>query len=77
MMKKIDEKTKMRIQKLTPHLNESQRRMFLALETDALGRGGIIAVSAISGVYSSLLQIPAKSDIMKPAIAPPIKHCQN
>ncbi len=55
MMKKIDEKTKMRIQKLTPHLNESQKRMFLALEADALGRGGITAVSAISGVHRNTI----------------------
>ncbi len=32
MMKKIDEGIKMRIEKLTPQLNESQKRMFLALE---------------------------------------------
>ncbi len=44
----------MRIQKLTPHLNESQKRMFLALEADAL------AVSVISGVHRNTISTGLK-----------------
>ncbi len=60
MMKEIDEGTKMRIQKLTLDLNESQKRKFLALEANALGRGGITAVSAISGVHRNTISAGLK-----------------
>ncbi len=50
----------MRIEKLTPQLNESQKRMFLALEAKALGRGGITAVSAISGVHRNTISAGLK-----------------
>jgi len=39
-----------RISTLLPHLNESQKRLFLASEAIAYGRGGISEVERISGV---------------------------
>ena len=39
-----------RIVALLPHLNEAQKRLFLASEAVAYGRGGISEVERISGV---------------------------
>ena len=39
-----------RIENLLPHLNEAQKRLFLASEAMAYGRGGISEVERISGV---------------------------
>jgi transposase len=39
-----------RIKTMLPHLNEKQKRLFLATEANALGYGGVSQVSKISGV---------------------------
>jgi transposase len=45
----IDDATKNRISKMMPILSESQRRKLLALEAQALGYGGIKAISQLTG----------------------------
>jgi len=40
----------LRITIMMPHLNEKQRRLFLATEAKALGHGGITQISTLSGV---------------------------
>ena len=39
-----------KIEKIMPILNESQKRLYLASEAEAFGRGGISEISRISGV---------------------------
>ncbi len=46
----MDKNVKKRIEILTPYLNECQKRMYLALEADSIGRGGIKAVSECTGI---------------------------
>src|ERR1035437_9768931 len=43
---KLDE----RIKKVTPLLNEKQRRLYLAIESELLGHGGLLEVSKVSGL---------------------------
>lgn len=43
---KLDE----RIKKVTPLLNEKQRRLYLAIESEILGHGGLLEVSKVSGL---------------------------
>ena len=56
----MDNNTKKRIETLTPHLTENQKRMYLALEATSLGRGGIKEVSAISGVHRNTISAGIK-----------------
>ena len=46
----IDEKTIKRVKQVLPILNETQRRIYLAAEAEALGHGGITQISMITGV---------------------------
>ena len=46
---------KSRFEALAPHLNERARRLFVASEADAAGRGGIAAVAAVTGVARSTI----------------------
>jgi hypothetical protein len=46
----MEEEIKERIRTMLPILNEKQRRIFLASEAKAIGRGGITQVSDMSGV---------------------------
>jgi len=46
----MDENTENKIRKMLPLLNEKQKRLYLASEAEAIGYGGISAVSRISGV---------------------------
>ena len=39
-----------RIKKVTPLLNEKQRRLYLAIESEVLGHGGLLEVSKVSGL---------------------------
>ena len=41
---------------MAPHLNEKQRRLFLAVEARALGRGGVVRVARASGVSRPTIQ---------------------
>ena len=45
-----------RILTLMPHLNEAQKRLFLASEAIACGRGGISEVERISGVSRTTIR---------------------
>lgn len=56
----MDKNVKKRIETLTPHLNECQKRMYLALEADSIGRGGIKEVSSISGVHRNTISAGIK-----------------
>ncbi len=51
----MEEKTANRIRKVVPSLNEHQRRVYLAAEAEALGRGGIKAVSDLTGVHRNTI----------------------
>ena len=46
----IDEITLKKINKILPILNESQKRLYLASEAEAIGYGGITAISKATGV---------------------------
>jgi transposase len=46
----MDIKTENRIKTMLPLLNERQRRLFLAVEAEAIGYGGVSQVSSASGV---------------------------
>ena len=47
---------KEKVTALLPHLNERQRRLFLAVEARALGRGGVARVARASGVSRPTVQ---------------------
>ena len=51
----MDKKQKEKIKMMLPLLNEKQRRIYLASEAVAIGRGGITAVSRVSGVSRSVI----------------------
>ena len=44
------------VETVLPHLDERQRRLFLAAEALCLGRGGIVSVSEVAGVSRSTVQ---------------------
>jgi len=46
----MDKSTENKIRKMLPLLNEKQKRLYLASEAEAMGYGGISAVSRVSGV---------------------------
>lgn len=46
----MDKKVEKRIKNVLPHLDEKQRRIYLAAEAESLGYGGISEISRISGV---------------------------
>ena len=46
----MDKSTENKIRKMLPLLNEKQKRLYLASEAEAIGYGGVSAVSRISGV---------------------------
>ena len=46
----MDKNTENKIKKMLPLLNEKQKRIYLASEAEAMGYGGISAVSRVSGV---------------------------
>ena len=52
----IDEKTKERINKVLPFLNESQKRIYLAAEAYSIGRGGVTQISQFTGVSRSTIK---------------------
>ena len=56
MEKKQEEKIKM----MLPLLNEKQRRIYLASEAIAIGRGGITEVSRASGISRSVINAGIK-----------------
>ena len=43
--------------KLSPHLNERQKRLLVAIEADAYGRGGVTLVSRLTGMSRSTINI--------------------
>ncbi len=51
-----DSGLKAKVAALLPHLNERQRRLFLAVEARALGRGGVARVARASGVSRPTIQ---------------------
>ena len=56
----IDEKTIKRVKQVLPILNETQRRIYLAAEAEALGHGGITQISMITGVSRVTITAGAK-----------------
>ena len=59
-----------RYQEMAPVLDEQSRRRFVALETQALGRGGVSLMSEISGLARSTIY-RGLSDIRDNVSAPP------
>jgi len=57
---KIEQETANRIKKVIPYLNEHQRRIYLAAEAEALGRGGITAISELTGVHRNTISAGLK-----------------
>ena len=51
----ISEATKARILSVTPLLDESRKRLYLAAEAQSLGRGGILAVSDLTGTHRNTI----------------------
>jgi len=74
MKKKQEEKIKM----MLPLLNEKQRRIYLASEAIAMGRGGITEISRASGISRSVINagihdiIERKTDVL--SIDAPIRR---
>jgi len=54
------EAIKKRFDLISPHLSEQARRLFVAAEAKALGRGGISIVSAITGVSRAVISAGIK-----------------
>lgn len=54
-----------RYEALSPHLNERQRRLMLAVEASELGRGGISAVGRATGAARSTIQA-GLSELLEP-----------
>lgn len=46
----VDEVVTAKMKKVLPFLNEAQKRVYLASEAEAIGRGGVSAVSEATGV---------------------------
>ncbi len=57
---KIKQETANRIKKVIPYLNERQRRIYLAAEAETLGRGGIKAISELTGVHRNTISAGLK-----------------
>lgn len=51
----LDEVTKAWVKKTLPMLNESQKRWFLAIGADLIGRGGVKELSEVSGVHRNTI----------------------
>ena len=51
----LDNLTKTWVQKTLPMLNEAQKRWFLAIGADLIGRGGVKEISEISGVHRNTI----------------------
>ncbi len=56
----IEQDTANRIKKVIPYLNGHQRRIYLAAEAEALGRGGITAKSELTGVHRNTISARLK-----------------
>src|SRR6266508_3355588 len=54
---------------ILPHLNERQRRLLVAAEARALGRGGILRVARASGISRPTIQ-SALRELAQPALTP-------
>ena len=52
---KMEQKTVEKIKRMLPVLNEKQKRLYLASEAIAIGRGGIAEVSRASGISRSVI----------------------
>ena len=59
------ERLKRKFDVVLPHLNERQRRIFLAAEAEAIGRGGVSIVSRLSGCSRSTIQGVLTEDNLK------------
>src|SRR6266849_2533592 len=59
-----------RYREMAPVLNEQSRRRFVALEAQALGRGGVSLMAQISGLARSTIY-HGRSDILHAVSAPP------
>ena len=55
IMLKIDNATSNRINKMLLHLDERQKRLYLAAEAESLGRGGIKIISEYTGVHRNTI----------------------
>ena len=51
----MDSKTKDRIQKMLPLLDEKQRRLYLAAETESMGYGGLQAIHELTGISKTTI----------------------
>ncbi|MDR1993398.1 MAG: hypothetical protein LBQ98_07905 [Nitrososphaerota archaeon] len=47
--------TKQRIQTILPHLNEKQKRLYLAKEANSLGHGGLKTIHELTGVSKTTI----------------------
>ncbi len=56
----IEQSTANRIKEVIPYLNEHQRRIYLAAEAESLGRGGIRAISDLTGVHRNTISAGLK-----------------
>ena len=56
----IDQRTINRINKILPYLDEHQTRLYLAAESESLGRGGITKISELTGVHRNTISAGIK-----------------
>ena len=58
----MDSKTKDRIQKMLPMLDEKQRRLYLAAETEGIGHGGLKEIHELTGISKTTI-IKGKNEL--------------
>ena len=51
----MDSKTRDRIQKMLPLLDEKQRRLYLAAESESMGHGGLQAIHELTGISKTTI----------------------
>lgn len=65
----VEEALRQKFTSLLPHLNERQRRLYLAAEARALGHGGSALVSRLSGVDGNTLR-KGMDELLTPVVLP-------
>lgn len=62
-----DERLAQKLAAILPHLNEPQRRVLLAAEARALGRGGITRVARAAGVSRATIHAALHEEVVPSA----------
>ena len=63
-----DQRLAQKLAAILPHMNEPQRRVLLAAEARALGRGGITRVARAAGVSRATIHAALHEEVMPSAV---------